>query len=99
MTARHHIANGLPAQHRPFAITGPIRPNLAQLQSVVGSDTLSPQQPIAGRGDRKRHLKWRVILDKTSASLDRKALNLSAAFRVFSPTDGVVLFGVATYLT
>jgi hypothetical protein len=30
MTARHHIANGLPAQHRPFAITGPIRPNLAQ---------------------------------------------------------------------
>jgi len=35
MTARHHIANGLPAQHRPFAITGPIRPNLAQSRPLA----------------------------------------------------------------
>jgi hypothetical protein len=35
MTARHHIANGLPAQRRPFAINGPIRPNLAHRASFV----------------------------------------------------------------
>jgi hypothetical protein len=44
MTARHCIANGLPAQHRPFAIPAPIRQERTQL---LPFRVLSSTQPEA----------------------------------------------------